>query len=179
MGRDPCMIGTGTMSTAPRENGPHDFVEDDLGDSAALRGVLIEDVRKRSSQIAFGPRVRVARDGFLLQSIESTHLVESEDVIRVAVREQDRVETADAKRQRLRTQVGRRIDENPPDPRRDRRCRSAIARCSRLRQIDQHRRAHPAIARIGRSAHVAVAADHRHAVRRACAEQGDRKATAQ
>ena len=61
----------------------------------------------------------------------------------------------DAVRQRLLAQVGRRVDE-------DRAC---------VGHVDVDRRPQPLVARIGRAAHGAGAADHRHAVRRAGAEK--------
>ena len=97
--------------------------------------------------------------------VEAPHLVEAEDVIGVAVREEDRVDARDAVRQRLL-----RADRWP--------CRPAPMRTPPSGRVDleEDRRAGAAIARIGRPADGAVAADHRHAVRRAGAEKRDPKA---
>ena len=70
-----------------------------------------------------------------------------EDVIGVAVREEDRVDAADAVAQRLGAQVGTGVDEH--------------AGAGRL---DEDRRPQPRVARVGGAARGAVAADHRHAV---------------
>ena len=47
--------------------------------------------------------------------IEAPHLVDAEDVVRVRVREEDRVHAADVVRQRLRAQIGGRVDEDVAD----------------------------------------------------------------
>ena len=50
--------------------------------------------------------------GRLLQHVEAAHFVQAHDVIGVAVREEDRVDPADAVGQRLRAEVGSGIDEH-------------------------------------------------------------------
>ena len=69
-----------------------------------------------------------------LQRVEAADLVEPEDVIGVAVREEDGVDAADAERQRLRAQVGSGIDQQ----------RVPVV------GLDEDRRAPAPIARIGR-----------------------------
>ena len=64
------------------------------------------------------------------------------------VGEEDRVDAPDAMRQRLRAQIGPGVHEH----------RRAVV------ELDEDRRAQPAVARVGRVARAAVAADHRHAV---------------
>ena len=73
----------------------------------------LEDVREHLAQ-ARRPCAasREARDRRLLHLVEPPHIVEPEDVIGVAVREQDRVDAADVVGERLRAQVGRGVDED-------------------------------------------------------------------
>ena len=91
----------------------------------------------------------------------------------MAVREEDRVDAPDVVRERLRAQIGRRVDEDVSN---------RVAGERRLvgasvGELDQDRGPRAAVAGIGRAADGAVAADRRHAVRRAGAEEGDRSAT--
>jgi hypothetical protein len=88
-------------------------------------------------------------------------------MVRVVVREQNRVDAADIVGERLRTQIGGRVDENRADGGGGRR-RGAICR-----QLDQDRGPRALVARVGRPADGAVAPDLRHAVGRAAAENGD------
>ena len=85
----------------------------------------------------FVPDVRggVARDRAALHEVEAADLVEPEDVIRVAVREEHRVHARDAVRQRLLPQIGRGVHQ-------DRRA---------ARHVHVDRRAQPLVARIGRT----------------------------
>ena len=76
----------------------------------------------------------------------------------MAVREQDRVDAPDVVGQRLRAEVGGRVDENRTDRLGERRL-GAVGL-----QLDENRRPRPAIAGIGRAADRAVAPDGRHAV---------------
>ena len=57
-------------------------------------------------------RVAVARHRAALQRVEPPHVVDAEDVIGVAVREEDRVDAADVVAQRLRAQVGPGVDQD-------------------------------------------------------------------
>ncbi len=136
---------------------------------------LLEDIGEGPPQIARGVAVRIARHGFPLEAVVAAHFVEAEDVIGVAVREQNRVEAPDVVRERLGTQVARGVHQHVP-----RRAmvggRARRQRVGAGMQVDQNGWTASAVARIGRLAHVAVAADHRHAVRRAAAEHGNSKA---
>ena len=73
------------------------------------------------------------------------------------MREEHRIDVGDAVRQRLLAEIGGRIDEN----------------LRPVRDVDVDRGTQPPVADVGRPARRAVAADHRHAVRRAGAEKGD------
>ena len=117
----------------------------------------IERVRERLTDVGDRPRIAVARHGALLQHVEAAHIVHAEDVIGVAVGEENGVDAADPVRQRLLAQVGAGIDEQ----------RRAVV------GLDEDRGPEPAIARVGRPAGAAVAADHRHAARRSGAEKRD------
>ena len=71
----------------------------------------IEDVKERPPEIADRRFVAEARHRAPLQCIEPADVVQSHDVIGVAVREDDRVDAADTKCQRLRADVGACIDQ--------------------------------------------------------------------
>ena len=78
-----------------------------------MRGDAVEDVvRTSAGSSSHVGAVRVARDRRALQRVEAPQLVEPEDVIGVAVREEDRVDARDAVAQRLLPKIGRRVDED-------------------------------------------------------------------
>ena len=145
------------MRMPPIVSGPSISCGIELRDAAAHPLEAVEHVEERPANRVPRLRVRVARDRTALQRVEAAHIVEAEDVVRVRVREEDRVDARDPVRKRLLAQVGRGVDEDP----------RAIG------HVDVDRRAQPAIARVGGSAGRARAADHRHAVRRAGAEHRD------
>ena len=97
----------------------------------------------------------IAGDRAPLHEIETADLVEPEDVIRVAVREDDCVHAGEAVRERLLPEIRRGVHQ-------DRRV---------SRYVDVDRRAQPLVARIGRLAHGARAADARYARRGARTEK--------
>ena len=84
----------------------------------------------------------------LLHLVEPPHIVEAEHVVGVGVREQDRVDAADVVRERLRAQVGRRVDENRSGRARRPKARPAASRPSSI----EDRGRVPLVARIGRTA---------------------------
>ena len=116
--------------------------------AAAARGALAEDVAEGPAKIGEGGRVAETGDGLALQHVEPPHLVEAEDVVGVAVREQDRVDAGEPEAQRLRAQVGRRVHEH----------------LEPVVELDEDRRAPAPVARVVGPARGALAADHRHAV---------------
>ena len=146
---------TATPSIA---NGPSIVVSSICGMPPPFCRRRVEDVAEGAPQVV-GRRAHRRRRGIapLLQHVEAAHFVQAHDVIGVAVREEDRVDARDAVRQRLLPQVGRGVDQD----------RRAVV------DVDVDRRPQPRVARIGRPAHRARAADHRHAVRRAGAEERD------
>ena len=94
IGRGPCRSGTGTISTPPSVNGPAISDSASCGMPPPRCAGGVEDVRERPPQI--GERLRVGEAGHrrALQDVEAADLVEAEDVIGVAVREEDRVHAA-------------------------------------------------------------------------------------
>ena len=104
--------GTGTTSTPPSENAPPISNSDNCGMPPPCAGCGVEDVAEHPPQI--GERPQIAEDGMArpLHEVVAPHLVEAEDVIRVAVREEDGIDAADVVRERLRAKIGGRIDEN-------------------------------------------------------------------
>jgi hypothetical protein len=71
----------------------------------------VEDVRKRPPYVEKGRGVAETRHRAALDGIESPHIVQPEDVIRVAVGEEDGVDPTDVEGERLRPQVGPGIDQ--------------------------------------------------------------------
>ncbi len=132
-----------------------DHVEIDLGQAAAGRRLGIEDVRKCPADLVDRLSISVARDAAVLDGVEPPHVVETEDMVCVAVCEEHRVHTRQVVPQRLRAQVRRGVDQD--------------ARTVRQRHVDRRPRA--LIVRIGGRAHGARAADHRHAVAGAGAQE--------
>ena len=110
--------------------------------------------RRMSASVRASPKQAI---GGAAAQLIAPDFVEAEDVVGVAVREEDRVHAADVVRQRLRAQVGPGVDQQLPAIVGRRSARTGAA----------------AVARIGGPADGAVAADHRHAVRRAGAEKRD------
>ena len=86
---------------------------------------------------------------------KAPEIIEAHDVIGVRMRENHRVQIADIFAKRL----GPKISPSIHHPR-------------TFRRLNIDRGAQPIIARIGRPADVAIAANHRHALRRAGAEKG-------
>ena len=140
---------------SPRRNGPSIGLEIELRHAAAGRRASVERVVERPPDPVERARVRVQRHRAAGHVIESPDLVEPHDVIGMRVRDEERVHPANVVRERLRSQVGRRVHEH---------ARVVV-------ELDVRGRAEACVARIGRSADVAVAADHGHAVRRAGAEE--------
>ena len=152
--REPCSSGTGAIVAAPTQNSPAMRASTTCG-TPPPRGVSgAEDVGIDALQIVQRPLVAVTRNRRLLHHVEAAHFVESHDVIGVAVRIDNGVDASDAVRERLHAQVRRRVDEHR---------RPAVG-------LNQDGRARSFVARIGRAAGAALAADHRHAVRRARAQ---------
>ena len=90
-----------------------------------------------------------------LHFAEAAQIVEAHDVIGVGMGEDHRIEAVELFAQRLLAQVGRGVDQDFGRGR-----------------FEMERGAGPLVARIGREADRAAAADHRHALRRARAEHG-------
>ena len=103
-----------------------------LRQSAARLNRRIERVRKHAAEARHRRGIRVAADRRPLHLVEAPDVVQAEHMIRVVVREQDRIDAADVALQRLRAQVGRRVDQD----------RQAV-------HLDQDRRPGAAVARIG------------------------------
>ena len=132
-------------------DGPH------LRDASAVLGLLRERVLEHPPEVGQGMRVAIERHGPTAHHVEPPDLVEPEDVVGVAVGVDDRVDAGHPVPERLCPQVRRRIHEH---------LHPVVER-------QQDRRTGPRVARIVGSAHRALAADHRHPVRRAAAEERD------
>jgi hypothetical protein len=87
---------------------------------------------------------------------KSPQIVKAHDVIGVRMRENDRIHFANILAQRLCPEISPGI-HNPRT----------------FRRLDIDRGAQPLVARIGRPAYIAIAANHRHTLRRAGAEECD------
>ena len=112
------------LDAAERERSG-DREEPQLRDAAAVLPRPGEDVREDPPQIGLGLRARRSRrSASRCIPLNGARLVEAEHVIGVAVREQDRVDAPDVVGERLRAQVGRRVDENRTDRPGERRLRA-------------------------------------------------------
>jgi hypothetical protein len=147
-------------------------VQRDLRDATARRGPDVEDIREGPLQVRDRRCVRKCRNDLTLDHVVSADLVQSEHMIGVAMRKQDGVYAAYVVCQRLGAQIGGRIHQDRADGAGDRR----LAISFMPRQFDEDRGTTAPVFRVGGAAHAAVAADHRHAMRRAGAEEGDLKA---
>ena len=145
----------GDDAAAADLEGRIDHVEIDFGQTAAGRRLRIEDVRKCPADLVDRPGISVARDPAVLDGVEPPHVVETEDMVCVAVREEHRVHARQIVTQRLGAQIRRGVNQD--------------ARAVWQRHVNRRPRA--LIVRIGRRAHGARAADHRHAVGRAGAQE--------
>ncbi len=117
----------------------------------------VEGVVKRAADVVPRRRRRIAGDRAALDPVEAPDIVQPEDVIGVAVREEDRIDALDAGGERLLPEVRRSVDED----------RGVTG------HIEVDRRAQTRVSRIGRAAHVAGAADHGHAGRGPGTEERD------
>ena len=111
----------------------------DLRQPAAFLGHGIEGVRECLPDVGHRPRIAVARHRALLHVVEAPHVVQAQDVIGVAVSEDDGVDSPNAVRQRLFAQVrpgvhehGRSVVERDED-------RRAAAGDRASRSIDRFR----------------------------------------
>ena len=93
-------------------NGPSTRDSSSAGSPPPFGVAGIEDVVKRLADVVERPRVAVAGHRPLHQRVEPPDIVDAQDVIGVAVREEDRVDAADVVAQRLRAQVGPGVDEH-------------------------------------------------------------------
>src|SRR5579875_1567701 len=136
-----------------------DALEDELGDHASGEriGFWTEGVGRDGTNPTLDFGSAVERDWPAQQARQWPKVVESEQVVRVIVREQHGMDEADTLAEQLQTQLRRRIDKQ-------------IA----LLGTNEHGAAIAMIARIGRLADRAVTADHGHAHRRARAKKGER-----
>ncbi len=126
---------------------------------------LLEHVGEDLAQARDGGRRAVARDRRALPEVVDAQVVEPEDVVGVRVGEKNGVDAADVVGERLDAEIGGRVDQHRSD-------RRSKGRERRVVQLDQDRGPGPAIARIAGPAHLTVAPDRRHAVRRTAAEHG-------
>src|SRR6185369_5164350 len=83
----------------------------ELGNAAAKPRDAVKDVTERLPQRLPRRRVRITRDGATLNRVETAQLVEPEDVIRVAMREEHRIDSRQFVNERLLPKVGTRIDK--------------------------------------------------------------------
>jgi hypothetical protein len=128
----------------------------DLRNASSFRGARREDVGERAADLPCREGIRKARDRAALERVVAPHLVEPHHVIGVAVGVEQRVHARDTELEGLRSQVGRGVHEHVE-----------------AGKLHVDRRTPPAVPRIARRADGAAAADHRHAMRGAGAEERD------
>ena len=109
----PCEIGIGTMSWLPTRKAPS------IGTKPQPRARRRPLARPRRTRNRTSPphaldrrRVTVDRHRAAAERVEPAHFVETHDVVGVGVRQQDRVDATHVVSQRLRPQVGRRVDQH-------------------------------------------------------------------
>ena len=119
-------------------------------------GAAVENERINAAQFLQHLLRRVERHLAILRLAKASQIIQAHHVVGVRVRVEHRIHAAEFFAQRLRAEVRRRIDEELD-----------------LRRADERRGAQPLVARILRTAHRAIARDHRHALRGARAKEGD------
>jgi hypothetical protein len=124
----------------------------EIGD-VGIVDVLVSSVDVLEDPVQFLPDLRFGmdRNRALHQRVVPTHLVESEHMIDMRMRHQDRVATLDSLAQGLLSMIGRNVDED--HPRQPRRIGEAQTRPA----------AQTTVTWILRGAGVTVTADHRNA----------------
>src|SRR2546423_2464118 len=125
-----------------------DRVRDDLRQAAAEVRRL-EDVLEDAADVRPGAPVGVDSQSAVAE-VQGAYVVESEDVVGVAVRDENGVEVLDVLTKRLLPEIGRRVNEY----------RLAVV-------LDEHGDAQAFVARVVRRARLALAADGGHAGRSA------------
>ena len=123
-----------------------DLAEIDLGAVEALLAE-VEEIGEDPPDLRRGLRYRVGRDRLvLLQRVEAPHIVESEDMVGMRMGEEHGIDLPDPVCDGLLAEIGRGIEQDGD-----------------ATQAQVEARTQAPVARIGRSADGAVAADHRHA----------------
>ena len=127
-----------------------DFVQFDLGStpvfvlSECVVEILTHDPERSRRRIDVD---RMDRTG-IVHEVESPHIVQTADMVFVFVGKQNRIEVTHARTEHLAAKIRPGVDYDPHAP-----------------GFDHRRSAQAVIARIGRSADLATAADHGHALR--------------
>ena len=98
------------MSTDRRRTPGHLRIDDLWNSAAACR--VGSKCRRRCGADRRGPLVAVTGNRRFLQYVESPDIIQAHDVIRMAVRVNDRVDPPHVVGKGLRSQIRRRIDEN-------------------------------------------------------------------
>ncbi len=137
--------------TEPKRSIDWDWFRPNVAEKAML---AFEGVLKNTSQVVEGPLGGIDRHGLVFHLTESAEIVETENMISVRMRINHSVNSRDRLAQTLRAKIRRRIHLN-----------------DHLRRSHLDCAAQTFVSRINRGAHVALAADHRDSVRRACAKK--------
>lgn len=130
------------------------FVEGNEFDTRRTRNGITENIFKAAAHLLCNPRQSVHRHRTPGAEIKRAHIIESDDVVVVFVREQDAIDVANTGAQHLLPEIGACIYNN---------IGVAIA--------EQCRRPQSVVARVAGSAHFAVAPDNGDALRSAGAEE--------
>jgi len=130
-----------------------DAVQFQLRTAVRRIGGRLESVCEHAANALQRPLRAIAWHRLLHQPVESAKVVQSRDVVRVMMRKQHGVHGLDPVGQALQTQFGRCIDQNP-----------------HAAEAHENAGTGPPVAGIIGSTNRASAADHRHAVRRAAAQ---------
>src|SRR5689334_8726731 len=99
------------LDPADEEGAPHRVLAD-LRHAATRLKRSLEDVRKLPANLRPGLLVGVTRNRAALQLVEAPQIVEPEDVVRVRVGEENRIDMGNVMRQHLLTQIRRRIHQD-------------------------------------------------------------------
>ena len=139
-----------------------EFVRDQCRDERLVDVVRgLEDVLVHAAEVVERVRFGVDVDRRLLHGVEAADLIEAEGVIDVVMGVDDRVAACEAGAEGLLAQVGRGVDQD-----------GAVVPGG-IGELQARAGAEAAVARVGRCAHSAGAADEGNARAGACAEEGE------
>ena len=162
------MSGIGTTSIPPRREWPANAEQRQIWECHRRVGAVRRCMRTSAAGRLACAHRQTAGIGSRCITLYRRTLVEPEHVVRMAVGEQDGIHAPDVVCERLRPKIGERVHEDVSDGRGQGTSGAAPDCCISMRIDGRVRRSRGSVERQT----AAVAADHRHTVRGAGAEEG-------